>query len=193
MAFTSSPVRALEETPIWSALSVVDPHPVFGLLTRSRPATVFWSVISIVVDAIDGVFGGRAWSHVGQKIQQRFFPTLANANATSTITPIVLARFFVASNFHVTPRDVVACPIETVTELRLSRAFFLETSTTQGKFVSQRIGHNVFESPAIAQTTPTPWSTRYQRLNHEATNSAPRQIDRGNRHRVNAITCSEVI
>ena len=49
------------------------------------PLTVFGLVVSIVVDAVEAVFGRRTTSHVGKKVFVNL-PSLAKGNASASVT-----------------------------------------------------------------------------------------------------------
>lgn len=58
---------------------------VVRLLNPVSPATVFWCVWPVVVDALNGMIWRRARPHVGVEVLERVEPTVAHEDAASTV------------------------------------------------------------------------------------------------------------
>ena len=79
---------------------------VSALMAWDGPATIFWSVITIIVDAIQGVLGRWFWSHVSKELREVIEPFLTNADASSSIIVPTGMAFIATSFFHACP-----CPV----------------------------------------------------------------------------------
>ena len=81
---------------------------IFALLFASGPAAVFWAIVAIVVDAVDGqTFRFRP--HVGVEVFKRFKPSGAYLNAAPTPVFIVSIIRVIAAFVHVAPSVVFRC------------------------------------------------------------------------------------
>jgi hypothetical protein len=78
--------------------------PVRGLLFERRPSAVTWLIVSIIVDAINGVL--RRWwlPHVSNECVKARHPSFAYRNASSAVVVIRLVSLKGASFAHPAPR-----------------------------------------------------------------------------------------
>lgn len=79
---------------------------VSGLLTASRPSTVFWKVAKVVVDSINGVIWRRPVSHVSMEVFKAIEPSIANSYSSSSVICVGVKIRVSASEFDTVP-DVV--------------------------------------------------------------------------------------
>lgn len=63
---------------------------VVGLFSHSRPSTVVWGVVAIIVDALNGVLRGWLFSHVGQKVGRTLItkPPTANLDSAPAVSVV---------------------------------------------------------------------------------------------------------
>ncbi len=77
---------------------------ISGLLLWGGPAAVARFVITVVVNAVNGMFRRRLWPHVSKEIDEGLQPAVAHYNIAPTI-PVVAAITRVAASFtHSCPR-----------------------------------------------------------------------------------------
>jgi hypothetical protein len=126
---------------------------VFSLFASSRPTTVGWFVIAVVIEAIKG--HGRRWAdaHVSKKIGE-IFPAFTDFNATSAVVFISAIRWYAASTAHSLPDFIFGRVGLAVRSPSLPREFGFETSARTRTAVSQRAaGKEPFDS-AFTKTEP---------------------------------------
>ena len=77
---------------------------VIRLFFCSSPSAIRRSIISIVVDAINGM---QRWSasHIREKVTE-VFPTVTNPNPSSTVEEIIRIVTIVTSGMHMRPASV---------------------------------------------------------------------------------------
>ena len=74
----------------------------------SSPPAICWRVVSVVVDAINGVLGRRASAHVAQERFERMKPRFAHANPAPAVVGIARGAWVAASGQHRPPDAVLA-------------------------------------------------------------------------------------
>ena len=74
------------------------------LLKSCRPTTIFWRVVSIIVDAVERL---SAWpvAHVSKKIL-KFMPALADLDAATAVVDKIRRGWIFAAVKHARPTDV---------------------------------------------------------------------------------------
>jgi hypothetical protein len=77
------------------------------LLLLGRPLAVGLFVVTVVINSMDRCFCERLCPHVFQEVYERASPPLADFNASSTVSVIVLGIRVVAAGFHRTPGHVL--------------------------------------------------------------------------------------
>ena len=90
---------------------------VIHLFFMTRPSTVFWFVVSVVVYAIDAVVGAPAWisafwsaSHIFEECCKVITPSVADPNSSSTVVFELGSIGVVATIFHSIPRSIFKRP-----------------------------------------------------------------------------------
>lgn len=68
------------------------------------PATVFWFVVIVAIEAIKGVSFRGTRPHVSVEGIERVKPSLANCDTSTAVPPIVVMLRVIASTFHGLPR-----------------------------------------------------------------------------------------
>lgn len=87
-------------------LKIKCPSLVPCLLRSRRPTTVPGRVVSVNVDAIKGVSGTRAWTHVGVEVCE-LLPAFADGNASPAVVLKILVGRFCAAFAHLRPNVVL--------------------------------------------------------------------------------------
>ena len=83
---------------------------VVVLLFNGCPTAILRRVVPVVVDSVEGVKGslpvttGRAWTHVGKKVIERFQPAGTYGDPTTTVVVIILRQWVRAAVLHLRPR-----------------------------------------------------------------------------------------
>jgi hypothetical protein len=86
--------------------------PLVSLLfASSGPATVVRFVVSVIVDAIKRMIGGRTSAHVGQEVFVRTAPPIAHLESATAVTWIPLVRRIRATLTHINPCVVLGRPL----------------------------------------------------------------------------------
>lgn len=83
-------------------------HPsIAGLLSDRSPSHIARLVVTVTVDAIDGVL--RRWwlSNVSQERFKAVYPVVAHTDATATVTRVVLLMRVIAASLDCRPRSVL--------------------------------------------------------------------------------------
>ena len=83
--------------------------PVIRLFLGGRPITVFWRIITIVINTIKTTLKTWSFPHVFDKILKRINPFIANFNTSSTPSSIVRIFGIKASLLHRGPRFIFWC------------------------------------------------------------------------------------
>ena len=122
-------------------LLVVDMTPVPCLLGASRPSAVLWRIWAVVVNAINGMVGRRARSHIGKEGREATAPTVADRNPTTSPASILPVSGVITTMTHAAPRSIfggdsrfaiaaVGPTAMAVRSIQASRVLSMETSTT---------------------------------------------------------------
>lgn len=77
------------------------------LLLTGRPFAVIKFVVAVVVNSVDRCFRERLCPHVFQEVYERVSPPLADRNASSTVSVVVLDIRVVTAGFHRMPGHVL--------------------------------------------------------------------------------------
>jgi len=77
------------------------------LLLTGCPFTVIKFVVAVVVNSVDRCFRERLCPHVFQEVYERVSPPMADRNASSTVSVIVLDIRVVTTGFHRMPGHVL--------------------------------------------------------------------------------------
>jgi hypothetical protein len=83
--------------------------PIVGLLFRGGPSAVARLVVPIVVREPINTHAGRALTHIGKEIRERFKPSHANRNAASAVIRICWIVGIGATGKHMIPTMESAC------------------------------------------------------------------------------------
>lgn len=136
------------------------PSPIARSISRllcvRRPSTILWCVVTRVVDAVDGVFGRRAWSHVGQKCREIVLPLVADCDALCSVVWIALVGRDETPSFHRRPRGPrAATAIFRVTMCRMASSGDVFYATAARYFSAAAVwidhvcGANIFHGAAV--------------------------------------------
>lgn len=121
------------------------------LLLWCSPPTVLWTIVSVVVYAVDCV--PIAWwlTHVGKEIFKGS-PTVADVDTAPTIVLVAFGVGIIAAGTHVTPNGVHAGFSHTVGATCLTGPIAMVAPTALGVPISQSLafGHNLCSAVALA-------------------------------------------
>ncbi len=123
-----------------------------------HPATIFWSVVVIIVNAVKLMFGAWTFAHIRKEISKRIFPAVAHCNAARSIARIRRRLRIAASRFHSPPSSVfrrMCAPVCCVSLADFRHAFTLQTSTTLRASITQVSTPNHDHVPAYTFAAPT--------------------------------------
>lgn len=70
------------------------------------PSAIIWSIVSIIVDSVNGMVWTRSWSHVFQEVVEAIQPSLAYRYASSSISMVSSGIPVIASLLHRFPAFV---------------------------------------------------------------------------------------
>lgn len=82
---------------------------IVRLLLYISPSTIFGTIVTIVINAINRVFLGRSLSHIFKKVFKGIKPSIAHFYSPFAIITIVLVCFIVTPSFHIEPSIVFWC------------------------------------------------------------------------------------
>lgn len=119
----------------------VAPH-VTILHCARNPSAISWAVILVVLLAVYGVFGGRAWTHVRIEGHERFTPPLANLDSAATIILETRILSVVASGNHCVPDLVFGGARQSMLVFPSSAQFPRKAPAALLAFVKIRRGHD---------------------------------------------------
>lgn len=71
-----------------------------------RPSHVSRFVVSVYINAIQGMKRSWSWPHIGQEIRKGFLPPLAHGYSTTAVVVVLFSGRRIASSFHVSPCSV---------------------------------------------------------------------------------------
>jgi hypothetical protein len=98
------------------------------LLMGSCPATVAGFVVTVVVNAVDGMFRGRAWSHISEESGEGSKPTVADGDPATAINIEAPVLGIDAALNHPLP-DAVFAAVRTPVEFMKTAATFCVSVT----------------------------------------------------------------
>jgi len=96
------------------------------------PITVFWTIISIIINSIYCMNCRWFSTHIKNKIRKGIFPTITNFYSSTTIRIIPFVFFIITSLFHEFPRIIfrrMSKPMSS-SGVPTFKKFFKNTSTT---------------------------------------------------------------
>ncbi len=102
------------DTPILDAQRfTINRNPSIGgsvssLSGHSRPTTIVWFIIPVVIDPVDRISFGRALSHIGKEVLE-LLPSLADLDASISIPMILCVIWIRAPIFHLGPDIPFSC------------------------------------------------------------------------------------
>lgn len=115
---------------------------IVSLLGQGRPPAISWLVVSIVINAIKGMFPGRTFAHVSQEILKNF-PAPTYRDSTANIMFRFISSGIRAALPHVNPRHVLRGAGLPMLVLHSGGCFGLKASTAFGVPCKQKIAaHN---------------------------------------------------
>lgn len=129
---------------------------ILRLFLACCPANVSRFVVTMVVDSLKGVFGGRLRPHVRKEINERCLPALAYRNSSAAISFIVRSVWIKASRLHAEP-VLVALRASFCIFLQRLRSFCEFATETATRFVPSQFegrGRRLNPFAAIALTGP---------------------------------------
>lgn len=118
------PLKIFDSSYVFSELRVVR---IVKLLLVSGPSAICRLVISLWVDAVDGVFGGGFWPHIRKKVYKTYPPSFANLDALRPIISITDIIRSGASLFHRAPRLIFRSSAPAVRVHDGANGFFMQT------------------------------------------------------------------
>lgn len=117
------------------------------LLFLRGPTTIFFAVISIIINSVEGMM--RSWSitHITMKFRKIFYPFPSHLNASSTISEIFRIVFIQTPPFCASPRYIFWRSSKLMCAGAQSIA--IKTSATFGSFGCEIFENNMPNSPTI--------------------------------------------
>lgn len=100
------------------------------LLAHGGPADIARLIVAVVVNAIDGMQGGRTRSDVFQKARERLQPIGANANASAAVIGIAWIVGIATTIFHADPRQVLRSAAQAVCQVGCQQSLQLAPART---------------------------------------------------------------
>ena len=120
------------------------------LLGLCRPSTISRLVISVIVDAVDGVRRSCPWAEVGIKNRETL-PSIANRNPPTSIVLVIATRWVLATLAHMAPYFVFRRAAQAVRSLCGFGSFSMETSARLRQTSCEILQVDVFRTAAITQ------------------------------------------
>jgi len=117
------------------------------------PSAILWSIISIVINAVDGRSLEWPISHVCIEILKRF-PSLTNCNSASAIIFKHLSMRISTPCSHPQPSSILWSFTHSMLCHCLHGDLFIQTSTTFDMSIVKMLDKNGVHIPAIAFTNP---------------------------------------
>ena len=81
------------------------------LFLASRPSTIFWCIVSVIIDSINRMSRGWTTPHIFKKVfvpMNRSYPPFANRNTAATISVISTVFLVVAPRLHRRPGTILS-------------------------------------------------------------------------------------
>jgi hypothetical protein len=154
--------------PVWEDHSLSHPRNrpiprlIPGLLGNGGPSAIFWRVITVVINTVEGL-AFRFMSHVGEE-RLKILPRLAYGYASSAISVIAAVGRLRAASQHVAPNRI--CGSVWSTDKRSSRVPMCDigiaaplatrTPTALRFSADERRPEDTFSVPALASANPSP-------------------------------------
>jgi hypothetical protein len=133
---------------------------ILHLLSVGGPTAVLWRVRSVVVDALNGVFAGWGFSHIGQELLKRVEPALVNGNTSPAIKLKVADARVGAARLDGLPRPVflgsLSAPARAVRDLRLPHRVNGQAPTAMTAATKKESSLYELGRTALAQAQDTP-------------------------------------
>ena len=117
---------------------------VIALLQHSRPATVFWRIVTAIVNT---VYGPSFWAvtHVRSKVSKRANPALTDSDSSSTVEGVKLMGRIKATPLHRRPDVVnfgIALPMlrsGAPTRLRITPTFVIKAYSSLSSAIANTV------------------------------------------------------
>lgn len=129
---------------------------VLSLLLASCPSTVIWSVVAVVVDAVEFEPNGN-FAHVGEELFKGFDPLGANLNTATPIVSIASMVFIQAPHTHRRPCSICTGLRHSMSNLQFGSAcsqFDVEATAAASHTVFHRRRLLGYEYSTIALAVP---------------------------------------
>ena len=163
--------------------SAINRHPpiesgITCLFSFGGPSTILGFVISIIVDAINGVKWGWFWSHIFHKSIKTIHPSLANLDTSTTVNRKFMMDRVVAPLLHGSPCLVfkrlshVMGALVGVTSQQVGRCLFGQTAAAKRAFSdigSSGDGHSATVALAMPHGVPATFWARGATNNKKST------------------------
>lgn len=173
------PMNAIPLFPAWHMTFA----PVAALLSDCGPAAILWRVRAIVVDAIDGVFRGWTWPHIGQKRCELVAPSVAHGDAASAPVLVSGVGQIEASAAEVAPCLVfnrrAATPLVPVLCGATDGRFRSQAPTAHGLSVTEMRAVYIHDLTAVTAARPVVLTTTFRALSQDTPTrkALPSEID----------------
>ncbi len=134
---------------------------IVKLLFVSCPSAVSRLVAELWINAVNGVFWRRLWSHIRKEAFKTTPPSVANVNALGPVVFVADVSRSRASLLHRTPSAILRSILQPVCFHRGADCFFLKAATTLRPLGSKAVlSHNgdvaAVACAAIAADSPRP-------------------------------------
>ncbi len=139
---------------IWAFIRT--PLPTISrLILSSSPLTVFWTVIRVIIDSLNGVFLRWLRPHVSEEVLERMQPAVADSDASAAPILEIVGFRVVAAGFHVLPTTILRCVGHAVRSAHGHAVLTTETSTTSSVASRKGVSVNGRLGAAVALADPT--------------------------------------
>lgn len=125
------------------------------LFFLSCPAAIFWAVSFGVVNPIKAMPCAWPPPHISKEITKTYLPSVANSNASATISMVVCRIWIEAPILHVYPYPVFCGAIHSMSAMGYTVQCLFATSTTNSCFVLQVCTKYIFLFPAGTTHNPS--------------------------------------
>ena len=129
---------------------------VVGLLNARCPAAIIWTIVAIVIFAVNLVLWRWSFAHVSKKIRKRLTPTLAHFNAATSVIFVLAIAFVVTAIQHIGPQVEFRGRSLAVLEVSSCARFASQASTTFLRTTGQPASNSFCLLSAIALAQPVP-------------------------------------
>ena len=129
------------------------------LLSPCRPSTVPRGVVTVAVDAVDGVRGLRLWflTHVRQEVFKSF-PSLAHSDSTAAVQRVGTTAFIRASLEYPVPTSVLGCALSksrlAMCDIPGDKHLRPKASATARRSAAKGIALDDSRSPTVTEALP---------------------------------------